>query len=383
MPALSPLTPAERSIVDLAAALKGDLVEFALSPPLERPLREKLKQTQHPHLDPFSQRVEAVESLLFEHAFDDGSTVLDRFVARQRPDGPRRDLVESWSDDVHGIFEVVERRDEQLVLLNLFDELTYRAVASMGPESVDPLETGWFVITRVLPVGSLWLLSGTQGVFPPDTRPAMAQVVATRALENPALVLRSPDKLAKARATAAALHESFLTCFGRDTVIVPGPDVPAAYQRFLDAHRSRVLGDSASQAPHLSVVDDPDFLEGFIGAGHVAIMSHPESGVSFFVDFPLVETAFRDPTSLKNRVIRHTVDGYVRDESIPAWLFDRLCAEHPDNADVALATVMRRPGFSWAADGAALMREYRGPKIEQFAPSVIPVPTIAEEHLRR
>lgn len=382
--ALAPLTDDQLARVEDAADLKGDLIDFAMTPPFARPLRQLRRRVDRPDRTPFDCDVEAIEALLFEHTYDDGTTVLDRYVRDRRhiPDRHRA-LASRWKGGVHGVFEVIERRGAQLELLNLIDELTYVAAASMGPESLGKIEPGWFYLARLLPLGELWFLSGTQVAYPPDSHAAMATIVNDLAITRPDLILRNPEKRRQADEIAHAMHESFLACFGSDEVIVPGPEVATTYQRFIDTHTARVHEDHPpSGLPIPSVPDDPSFAEPFIDADQVALIHHPQSGVWFFVSYPLVVEAFRDPGSLERADVRQTVLGYLGDDdNIPPWLFDRLCAAHPEHADAVFRTVLRRPAFTWATDGESLMRKHKAGHLRRsrIAPGIVPLPTFALE----
>jgi hypothetical protein len=48
-------TTLQRSRLERAAALKGDLVEFALTPPFQRLFREHMRRCARPGLDPEAQ----------------------------------------------------------------------------------------------------------------------------------------------------------------------------------------------------------------------------------------------------------------------------------------------------------------------------------------
>lgn len=85
-------------------------MEFASGPPLERLLRQKLRHLRPPQAAPEPQAVEAVESLLFKHRYDDGSTVLTTgLLGRRRSlDDQDRALISSWHEVVDGIVEVLD-----------------------------------------------------------------------------------------------------------------------------------------------------------------------------------------------------------------------------------------------------------------------------------
>ena len=350
------MTDRHRRLLERAATLKGELVDFALAPPFQRLLREQLKRCAHPELDGDSQVIEAVDALLFEHRYDDGSMVLDRFLAKRRSLTPGdRGLVESWRESVHGIFEVLEVRGDQLELWNLFDEMGYPVHATAGPDAVEGVDPGTFLITRVLPVDDVWLLSGTQGLFGAEHRAGMAKVVAERALEHPDLVLRNPDKRRMALETARSMHESFLACFDTDLLVVTGREVASTYQRFIACHTARVNPDADADERARRLVDTAVYDEAFAHRDSVAVRHYPDHGLWFFADYALALEAFKDPDLLtQGDAHREVVQGYLEEETIPPWVLEELSRAHPHNADAVFGKLLGDLGFQWETDGPGL-----------------------------
>jgi hypothetical protein len=48
--------------------------------------------------------------------------------------------------------------------------------------------------------------------------------------------------------------------------------------------------------------------------------------------------------------------GYLRSETVAPLPFRRLAAAHPDTVDAVFRKVLRKPNFTWADHGEALMR---------------------------
>src|SRR5262245_63522272 len=89
------------------------------------------------------------------------STVVEHFVAEhpQLPEEERAMLL-GWRDVVEGIFRVQRRDGDALVAINLVDDLTYRVRSNRGPAALGSMRRGMFLITRLVPIGGEWLLSG-------------------------------------------------------------------------------------------------------------------------------------------------------------------------------------------------------------------------------
>lgn len=385
---MPPLTPLGRQRLERAAELKADLVEFALTPPLQKPLREQVRNLGHLPLEGEARMVHAVEALLFEYRYADGSSVLDRYLAR----GPGRALgtsdtalVAGWADSVHGIFEVVERGAELTLLLNLFDEMEYPAYASAGIHQLRDPDAGSFLLTRLLPVDDLWTFSGEQVPYPPGSRPEIAKLVADQTLQRPELVLRNPHRLEQARVQARSMHESFVACFGNDQLSVNGDQVAATYRRHLAFHTQRTAPEQDGPGLAERLVGQADYDEVMDPNRQVLIVSRPDTGVTFLVDHPLFEEAFATPLLVRDsRRHRDVVRGYLEDGSIPAWVFEDVARRYGAGADTTLRLVLRRSSFRWEQDGPELMRRHghSGPPSVVLTPGVTPAPSIALEHYR-
>jgi hypothetical protein len=105
------LTPEQQALVDRIGDLKERLVDFATSPPFERQLRaisRGLAAEASPSDDPYVMLVAAVEQLLFDFEYDNGTTVLDRFVRQPRLDEQDRALVEGFEDGFISLFEALD-----------------------------------------------------------------------------------------------------------------------------------------------------------------------------------------------------------------------------------------------------------------------------------
>ena len=129
------LTEHQRAALDTAAHLEGRL-RFAVTAPYQRHLRAPLRASEGSHRQ-WDRAVRAVDNLLFDVEYDDGTTVLDRFLGKHPEPAPvERELVTAWRDSVSGIFEVADRRDDMLLLDNLTDQLDHLSVSSMGAEAI-------------------------------------------------------------------------------------------------------------------------------------------------------------------------------------------------------------------------------------------------------
>jgi len=191
---LAPLSPERRAALEDASVLKGMLIDFVLTPPFQEPLRQLL-WAGGPATGGQACAIQAIEALLFEHRYDDGSTVLDRFLHDQPGlTSYHRGLVEAWKENVRAEFNVIETLEDQLLMTDVLDGRTYLAHAGEA-EAVAQLPPGTFLHTRVLPVDGIWTLSGTQEVLAAVSSATAAGLVARTPFEDEAPVPRDPIRV--------------------------------------------------------------------------------------------------------------------------------------------------------------------------------------------
>ena len=268
------------SLVERSAELKRELLEFSWQPRFDRERREVLRD----HLaDRFvgdeAEVITALDYFLLQHELRSGKTVVERFVA-SRPDLPEheRELLLGWRDVVEGIFEVRGRDGDALVVENLVDELTYRVYSNMGPGVFQPLESGGFVIGRLVPVGPEWLISGNFACYPKSDRVAIHRTACEMAMRYPKWAFRNPDKLARARQQQSAEHDRFVQFFGADFLVIPGAQLTERMRSFYTFCRDQVVAELAASGkrPKHRAVQRPGLpcRSGGLGRGR----GHPRRG---------------------------------------------------------------------------------------------------------
>ncbi len=158
-------------LVARASDLKRELVLYAQQPRYHRAFQEALHAQ---HLDAGAddrQRIMFLDYFALQHTFGNGKTVVEQFVAaRADLTEDERRMVLGWRDVVEGIFEVERRDDEALLVKDLTDNATYRVRSNSGREVFERMPDGCFLITRLIPVGEDWLISGATAVVPESER---------------------------------------------------------------------------------------------------------------------------------------------------------------------------------------------------------------------
>jgi hypothetical protein len=112
------------SLIERSTELKRALVDFALSPRMERNLERFTLEGAGPHKVLIEdEAIDAIDRFALQHRLPNGKTVLDQFLASW-PDlnAADREMLRGWRDPVEGIFEVRRKDRDSSILLNLVDD---------------------------------------------------------------------------------------------------------------------------------------------------------------------------------------------------------------------------------------------------------------------
>ena len=358
--------------------LKRELIEYAQQPRYHQAFREALL-SQDPSVVADEQKLTMfMDHFVLQHRLRNGKTVVEQFVAA-RPDLPEaeRELLLGWRDVVEGIFEVHHRDGDALVVENLIDELTYRVRSNMGPAVFRRTPRRSFLISRLVPIGPEWLISGATSVFPASKRAHIYRIAADFALRQPALMFRNPDKLARGWELQHAERDRFVRFFGTDLIVLPGDQFADQMRQYQEFSRKELLAtlpapDRARRtdtpAPGFNL--DPDLVE----SDTVGVIYDEVEGLNFYAEFGLVEAVFADPALLRRRLYRQRLLDYLDDDSVSPLPFRRLADRDPERASVVFQKLLRRPGFDWRTDGENLLRERKAEFFDRPPrPSISPI----------
>lgn len=375
--------PANTDLIGRSGEPKRALLEFAQGPRFSRHVRAAIKERfGSVVVGDEGEVANFFDHLLLQHRLPDGRTMVDHFVsAHPELDERERAMLLGWKDVVEGIFLVQRRERATLIVTNLIDELNYRIRSNMGAVALAPMRTGTFLITRLVPLGSEWLLSGYSGLLPASAWREAREIAREFAVEQPALVFRNPQKLEQAWEMQRREHEEFVAFFGSDTVIIPGNELQERMQayhhfrmyEFRDEH-GRTPAERAEErdgvVPELPQWEQPDDL---VESETVGVLYDKVEGLNLYPDFGLIDEAFATPRLASDRRHRETILGYLESDTIPPLPLCRLAERNPEHASQVFAQVLQRD-FDWKRDGEALMRQYKPHHFERPPlPSVIPV----------
>ncbi|MGH8933029.1 MAG: hypothetical protein ACRDZO_20990 [Egibacteraceae bacterium] len=366
-------------LVARSGDLKRELVAFGRRPRFAKAFRATIGGAGDLFAGDEDELIGKIDSFVLRHRLADGRTVIDHFVAARRDLSEQdREMLLSWRDPVDGMFEVQRRDGDALVLHNLIDELTYRTHSNVGTAVFARMPRRSFMLTRVVPVGEDWLLSGCQSLLPASARAQVAKVVADLCLSRPALVFRNPEKLERGWELQRQERARFVEFFGADLVVLPAEQM-----------REQLLAYSQDGTRRAAGGEQPLCLEwplpGGLGVPETIGAIYDEvEGLGFFADFGLVAEAFANPERATRQPYRRTIQGYLRDGSVSPLPFRRLADQDPGNASRVFQLLLKRPSFTWAADGEALLRRRKAAFFDKPSlPSIIPIGGIALEHYDR
>ena len=357
--------PSLASLIERSAELKRTLVDFALSPRFERHLEQFMLAAADPYQElSEGDAIDVTDRFALQHRLPNGKTVLDQFLA-SRPDltAADRQMLRGWRDPVEGIFETRRKDRDSLLLLNLLDDLEYRVYSNMGPAAFRPLPKGGFVRARLVPicpVPGAWLVSGSMSAYRKSAAAQIAQAALALATKQPELVYRNPEKIEQAWTQMREDRAAFVEFFGGDELVLsPGE----AEERLNAYYRHRQEAALARQPAHrrpqnLPGVDVPAFglPPELADAGTIGIIYDETDGLIFYNEYGMLRALFADPALAADKQYTDVLRGYLRSETIGPLPFRRLAAAHPDTADAVFRKVLRKPNFTWAEHGEALMR---------------------------
>jgi hypothetical protein len=343
-------------LVERAGHLKPMLVDFAMSPRFDRELSAVIARN-YPDGVVTDESVFSMvlDHFALQHRLPAGNTVVEAFIAvHPELTDAERDMLLGWRDVVEGIFDVVGKDRDTLVLFNFLDELTYRTRSNLGRRAFKPLKKGMLLVGRLVRAGDDWMVSGNPAAFPDSARDQMLAAAAEQAMRNPAAVFRNPAKLAEARRILALQQETFADLFGADLIVVPGAEVPGKIEAF---HRHLAQQTRPGAEPPEIALDLPDDI---LAADSVAIHFAAGEGLSFYPGYHLLEELFSNPALVSRSRYRETLSGFLRDPDTSPEPLRRLAAIDPAKASMVFAKLLKRKrGFSWDTDGEQLLRQHK------------------------
>lgn len=389
-----PPADAVERLVKVCGDLKEELVEYVWQPRFSKQVNTALRRvTDRRHgLDEHS-AMAAIDQLALETKLHDGTTIVQRFAEQHRPpfDDEQKTILLGWRDVVESMFEIREHLEGGGVLLhNLLDDLLYPTWATNGPDAVAPMTPGSFVVTRIVPAHAaydMWLFSGPQSLFGPDSGPIMAQSALQTGMTNPRAMRRNTALVAKAWEMQAEERATFIEVAGVDFVVGTPTEMRELLltfrqerQRLIEEAHPAVGADSVGGPSPADLVSFPDEI---LEAESVAVVYDEVEGLSYFAEFAAAAKPFTVPADRLSRTMLARLKDFLNDETVPPHLIRRLAAQYPDTVDQVFAALLGKPGFSWTRDGEALLARKKPESFKREpAPSITVTGTRLAQLLR-
>lgn len=357
----------ERSLAGLierSAELKRALVDFALSPRMERHLERFMGEGAGPdEVLIEDEAIEAIDRFALQHRLPNGKSVLDQFLVSSPGLSPEdRDMLRGWRDVVDGIFEIRGRDRDSLILLNLVDDLVYCTYSNMGPAAFRPLPKHGFVYARLVPIRPVcdaWLVSGSMRAYRRSDAAEVAQVALELATRLPELAHRNPEKIEQAWQQMRANRVAFVEFFGRDELVLPPAEVEERINAFYRHRQEAALAARPTRRPsNIPGVDVPAFElpPELADADTIGVIYDETDGLNFYNEYGMLRELFADPALARDKRYADVLRGYLRAETISPLPLRRLAAAHPRTVDAVFREILRQRHFTWAKHGEALMR---------------------------
>jgi hypothetical protein len=341
------------------------LIDFAVSPRMGRHLERFLAEGADRHEVLIEdEAIDTLDWFALLYRLPNGKTVLDQFLA-SRPglSAADRQMMRGWRDPVDGIFEIRGRDGDSLILLNLVDDLEYRAYSNMGPAAFRPLPKHGFVHARLVPIGPVpdaWLVSGAMRAFRKSDAAQVAGVALQLATRLPELVYRNPRKIEQAWQQMRAERAAFVEFFGRDELVLPPAEAEERVNAFYRDQQEAALArrPDRRRRPDPPGVDAPalDFPPELAAAETVGVIYDEIDGLNFYNEYGMLRDLFADPALAADKRYADVLHEYLRAETIGPLPFRRLAGSYPQTVNVVFRKILRQPHFVWTEHGEALLR---------------------------
>ncbi|WP_248870948.1 hypothetical protein AAGT00_19070 [Streptomyces cavourensis] len=357
--------PSLAGLMERSAELKGELVTFAQSARFDRWLTPLLLEASGPErqLDE-GEAIRITDHFILRYRLPDGSTVVDRFVAgRKDLTTADREMLLGWRDPVEGIFEIQRKDGDAVVLLNLVDDLEYRAYSNVGRAAFRGVPKGGFLHTSLVPVHSAdgaWLVSGAMTSYPKSSATDIAQAALQLATHHPELVFRNPEKIEQGWQRMREDRAAFIEFCGGDELVLPPAEAEDLLNAYYRHRQETAVAAQPSRARHkrLPSLDLPSFElpSQLAGSETVGVIYDQIDGLNFYADYGMLRDLFADPAIAGRKQHQELLRTYLREESITPLPIRRLAAAHPETVDAVFRKLLRKPGFTWSEHGDALLR---------------------------
>ncbi len=266
--------------------------------------------------------------------------VLDVLLEEDSFSSEEQSVLREWKENAfESMFEIRAIGKDSLELFDAVAEVKYEVFANTdeSPDVVfSNVKPGTFLKTNLAPVQGAWFLSGRQGLYGREIEKHIFETVIRNNVSS-GVYRNNPEKLKTAFRLQKEEYDRFVRFFGRDEVVCKGDEINEKLREFYNA-RARELGRIPDEK--LLVHIDGDMVQ----EKDVGIVIDEKEGMHFFTDYGAFLHTFQNPDQ-KPRFWRDMIEGYLMEDSIPAFVFRRMKERHPNGFRTVMKEFFRRGMF--------------------------------------
>jgi len=279
-----------------------------------------------------------------------------------------KEILEEWKEKAFdSVFEIVEMDEKKIKLFNLVAEVKYDVYSNVDRPLKEALqlEERCFMHTNLVPIKGVWFLSGVQSIVPFE----MEQVIFEDFIQKQPpkrTYHNNPEKLEKAFKLQKDVYDFFVDFYGSDEIIVPGNELAQKQREFYSAWNN-----------HLDIkgfLNEKIFPEDIREVNSVGVVMDAKEGEFIIIDYGFFIDIFSKPHE-RREGWQKLIFGYLEDESVPAFVFERIKNRHPDGFRKVMSDIFlefQEGSLDPVDDLDVLMNEYK-PERNEVYPSVCPM----------
>jgi hypothetical protein len=298
------------------------------------------------------------DNFTYSYRFPDDLTVIDRFVAETPSLSEKeRAIVLKWKDPVVGIFQVKRTFPDGFVAENLINEVEYNIKPTVIPRELEKLAVpGAFIKAKIIPVGDEeYIFSGIQDFLDIPEREILKRAASIQR-ENPALAFRdNEERIRNGFENQKRERALFIEYFGGDEVLAEGKDLNDLWSGFMEFK----LKKRDKPIPKGYKIPKLEFHKNLLKQKDVGIVFEEATGQHYLVNYGLILDIFRNPDESKIRRYEEEVMIYLEDDSISPGILRRIFFRYPQNAELIIRTILKKPEFDLQRDFDSLLDEFK------------------------
>ncbi|MCM0589345.1 MAG: hypothetical protein ACSI46_00260 [Gloeotrichia echinulata DVL01] len=339
---------------------------------------------------------------------------LELFIASHADLQPSdRHLISNWQRTFTGLFAITKILPDGVELMNWLTAKHYivKPNNSQTLQEISRLKVGEILLTRISPfTDSYWMLSGQYTIMGKLGKPKLAVAIGNfKENYKHHLYSDAPDLLEQAWQSVAEYHHQFVDFFGSDEITLPGYQLNkkiAEFQELLTQQRLATLGidtsKSLAEVAAAAGIEQEEITAAAKEAGadakvvaeifnskmvtpkvdlpaelkkaeQVTVISHPHWGQMFLPTYTKIKSILSAEDWQSVAGSEKLISYYLEDQSINAFIWQRLAQQYPTTLENLLQIFLQRPEFRLANDLDALLQEYHKP-IQPDLPEIASVP---------